>query len=593
MRIGIEIHQRIDSHKLFCECPSLLNEGEAELKVFRRLHTVYSELGEVDLASKREFEKGKVYEYLSYKNCNCLVEMDEEPPHPLNKHALAIALEISMHLNCKLVDEIHVMRKIIIDGSNTSGFQRTAVIALTGIIDTTEGIVRIPQISIEEESAGIVEATNEKAIFKLDRLGMPLIEITTDTDIKNGQHLLEVAEKIGMIMRATGKVARGLGTIRQDLNVSIDGGGARVEIKGAQELKLLPMLLEQEVLRQKNLIKIMDEMRARFSGKVLVGRSFFDLTHIFNGTNSKIIKNGTTNGQKVFGVKLQHHAGVLGKEVGINRRYGTELSDYAKTAGVKGIIHSDELMEKYDISIQEVNAIKKGLNMQEDDAFVLVVAPELIAKKALENVCIRSEMDFVPKETRRANPDGSTSYMRPLPGRARFYPETDIPPIRITDELIKNIEKEKSEGLESKKKKLKKILNPEMAEKILKSKNLKLFEKIVEELNVDATLVATTLENTLVSLRRDGVELENLENMLLKLFETYGQGKFVKAAIPEILKLVAKGKTIDVALVEGKLERVSGKELEKIARENNFDIQKIMQKYRLNVEPSDLQKIKR
>jgi len=601
MKIGIEIHQRIDSHKLFCNCPSALNEGEPDLKATRRLHTVYSELGEVDLASKKEFEKDRVFEYLAYENCDCLVELDEEPPHELNRHALGIALEIALHLKCKPVDEIHVMRKIIIDGSNTSGFQRTAIIALDGKLESSKGTVRITQISIEEESAGIVENISGKSVFRLDRLGMPLIEITTDPDIKDGEHLLEVAEKIGMIMRATGKVARGLGTIRQDLNVSTEGG-ARVEIKGAQDLKMLSVLAQEEVKRQKELIKIMMEVKKRVGGRDnakasggVVQRKFVNLTKIFANTQAKLIKTGISIGGSgaVIGLVLPHHAGIIGREIQPNRRYGTELSDYAKSAGVKGIIHSDEDMAKYGISSVENEGVRKTLGMKSDDAFVLVVADAKTAEKALENVCMRAEMDAVPNETRRANPDGTTSYMRPLPGKARMYPETDIPPIQVTKELIKTVEAGKGDTLEQKKEKLLKMLNPEMAEKMLKSRNLKLFERLVDEFGAEPMLVANTIENTLVSLRREGVELNNVENTLSELFVLYAKGKFVKAAIPEILKLVAKGASVESAIKDGKLERIAGEELKRIAAENGHDIQKIMQKYRLNVDAADLHKLKK
>ncbi len=595
MKIGLEIHQRLDTHKLFCSCPSKLIENAApDAVIQRRLHPVLSELGEVDEVSRIEFQKDRIFEYQVFSDADCLVETDEEPPHSLNPEALDIALEIALHLNAKPIREVHIMRKIVIDGSNTAGFQRTAFIAMNGYIETSKGRIGIPQVMLEEESAGIVLTEDNKVVYRLDRLGIPLVEITTTPDIVDGAHLLEVAEKLGMILRATGKVARGLGTIRQDVNISIEGG-ARIEIKGAQDLKLLPLLAEQEVRRQKELITIMDELKTRFGGKVLASRSFLDITGIFSNTGSKLIRTGVDAGHRVLALKLHHHKGFLGKEIQANRRYGSELSDYAKSAGVKGIIHSDELMERYNISAQEVAAVKKTLNMHEDDAFVLVVASDAIARKALENVCIRAEMDFVPKETRKANPDGSTSFMRPLPGRARLYPETDIPPIRVTKEMLHKIEKEKGEGLEAKKEKLAVMLNPEMAEKILRSRNLHLFERIIDKLRVDATTVATTLENTLVSLRREGIEIEGtkLEAVLFELFEKYKKEKFVKAAIPEILKLVAKGRSIDAAIKEGKLERIGGAALEKIAKENNFDIQKIMQKYRLNIEPSELQKIKK
>lgn len=595
--IGIEIHQRIDSCKLFCNCQSIIVEKEADIKLTRKLHPVYSELGELDIASKTEFEREKTFEYLAYKDCNCLVELDEEPPHFMNPDALEIALEISMHLNCKPVDEIHVMRKIIIDGSNTSGFQRTAIIAMNGELKTAKGIVRIPQISIEEESAGIVEnkdklAKKSTSTFRLDRLGIPLIEITTDPDIKDKEHLHEVAEKIGLIMRATGKVARGLGTIRQDLNVSAEGG-ARVEIKGAQDLKLLPLLAELEDNRQKELLKIIAELTKKFKGKLYFEKEIVDVTDVFAETQSKMIKSGLDAGAKVFGIKLPHHSGFVGKEIQPNRRYGTELSDYAKTAGVKGLIHSDEEMGKYSISSSDLTKLWDKLGMKDDDAFALVVADEKTAKKALENVWARATMDYIPNETRRANPDGTTSYMRPMPGRARLYPETDVPPIKVTEELLSSVNEGKSESLDEKKKKLIGMLNKEMAEVMIKSRNLSIFEKLVSKFNkTEPMLIASTLENTLVSLRREGFEIKD-QAILEDLFSKYESGLFVKSAIPEVLKSASKGNSIKDAVKEAKLERITGNELQKIAKENNFDVAKIMQKYRLNVDPAELGKLKK
>src|SRR3989338_2740785 len=270
MKGGLEIHQRLNTHKLFCSCPSDLAESKnPDVKVSRRLHPVLSELGEIDIAARMEHGKEKSFDYNVFNDNNCLVETDEEPPHELNRDALAIALEISNHLNATPVDEVHVMRKIVIDGSNTSGFQRTAVISLGGYIETSKGRVGITQIAIEEESAGIVSAADGKATYSLDRLCIPLVEISTDPDIKDGAHLAEAAEKIGMMLRATGKVARGIGTIRQDVNVSTEGG-ARVEIKGAQDLKMLQLLWENEVKRQQELLKILDELKRRFDGDVKI-----------------------------------------------------------------------------------------------------------------------------------------------------------------------------------------------------------------------------------------------------------------------------------------------------------------------------------
>jgi len=588
VKIGIEIHQRLACGKLFCSCPSEMAATDVKpvLEIKRRLHPVFSELGEIDEASKAEFEKDRSFVYQVFRDYNCLVEMDEEPPHQLNPEALRIALELAAHVNAKAIDELHVMRKIVIDGSNTSGFQRTTIVAMEGKLETSKGRIDIPLIALEEESAGIVGTNDNETTYRLDRLGTPLVEINTSPDIKDGEHLLEVAEKIGMIMRATGKVARGLGTIRQDVNISIERG-ARVEIKGAQELRMLPLFVQNEVKRQEGLLKIIDELRERFGGNIKLESRATEVTALFSLTKSPIILKGIASGQSVFGLVLEKHSGLIGREIQPGKRYGTELSDYAKTTGVKGIIHSDEDMKKYSVTETEIAALQKLLGTKNGDAFVLVVAPAGQAKAALEKVLERAKMEHIPGETRRPNPDGTTSYMRPIPGRARMYPETDVPPVRITKEMLEAVNK--GETLEEKRERLLKLLgNKEIAEKMLKSRNLALFESLVKT-KAEPMLVASTIENTLVSLRREGIEIKDLDKVLPELFALYRKGSFVKSAIPEILRETAGGKTVQEA--SGHYSIIRGKELEKIAKELGYDIKVIMSKHRTRIDPKELEKI--
>lgn len=582
MKIGLEIHQRINSHKLFCNCSSEFADEDSSLVISRRLHPVLSELGETDEASKAEFEKGKLFQYQVFPKNNCLVETDEEPPNNLNEDALKIAIEIALQLKSNIVDEVQVMRKMVIDGSNTSGFQRTALIALDGHLDTSKGQVQIPAIAIEEESAGIVSKGDSVTTYRLDRLGIPLVEIATDPDIKDAQHLREVAEKIGMILRATGKVARGLGTIRQDVNISTEGG-ARVEIKGVQDLKTLPDLAENESKRQLELVKIIHELRSRNAYPVV--KEAVDTSSIFKNTDAKLIQAGIKGGAVVLAQKLSGFKGLLGREIQPKKRFGTELSDYAKMAGVKGIIHSDEDLSKYKISAHEISELKKKLAIKENDCFIMVVAPPDQAEKALGNAVLRANMDFVPEETRGANPDATSSFQRPLPGKARLYPETDVPPIPITKEFLESVEV--SESLEDKKKKLEKLLNKELASKMLKSRHLHIFEKLVEE-GADPKLAASTIENTIVSLRREGVEFKDLEKTLLDLFREYKKGSFVKAAIPDVMKGMAKGASAESVIKVYRLQKITGKALEKIINEEGHDLKKIMAKYRLQVDPQEV-----
>ena len=250
---GLEIHQQLDTNKLFCNCSSLLRSDEPDFAVKRKLHVVAGETGEVDVAASHEASKNKEFIYQGY-NTTCLVEIDEEPPHEINKEALKIALQISLLLNCQIIPITQVMRKTVIDGSNTSGFQRTVLIARDGWIETSQGNVRIESVCLEEDAARIIkrDENSKEVIYRLDRLGIPLIEIATAPDIKNPIQAKETALHLGNILRNC-KVKRGIGTIRQDVNLSIKNS-KRIEIKGFQDIKNIERAIEKEVERQSELV---------------------------------------------------------------------------------------------------------------------------------------------------------------------------------------------------------------------------------------------------------------------------------------------------------------------------------------------------
>jgi len=254
-RCGLEIHNRLNTKtKLFCNCKPRFSEVKPIEIIKRKLRAVAGEMGQVDVAALYEYLRDRNFFYQCFSEENCLKETDEEPPNPVNKEALEVALQVALLLKAEIPDEIHIMRKTVIDGSNTCGFQRTAVVGLNGILETSLGKVRITNICLEEESSGIVKDEGNEITYRLDRLGIPLIEIGTAPDIKNPEHAKEVAEKLGMIIRSTGKSQRGIGVTRQDINVSISKG-ARVEIKGVQELDLIPQIIENEIKRQQELIE--------------------------------------------------------------------------------------------------------------------------------------------------------------------------------------------------------------------------------------------------------------------------------------------------------------------------------------------------
>lgn len=589
MKCGIEVHQRLSGKKLFCNCASESKTGPL-MEIRRRLHPVLSELGETDIAAQFEYLREREFSYQIYDN-TCEVELDESPPMPLNDDALKAALEISLLLEGTPVDEAHVMRKIVLDGSTVTSFQRTALIATNGRIETSKGPISIDTICLEEESAGIVKEEDGIVAYRLDRQGIPLIEIATSPDIIDGEHALEVAEKIGTLLRLTGKVQRGIGTIRQDINISTENG-ARVEIKGAQELKLIQKLIENEVTRQERLVELYAEIKKRFKGKVSIKENIVDLTPIFKETKCSIIKKSLSKGGVVLGLLLPLHKGLLGFELYAGRRYGTELSNYASVAGTKGIIHGDEDMKKYEISDREKSELMKKLGCSENDGFVLITGEKEMTTRAMKALLKRVLLQTVPEEVRKALPDGTTSYMRPLPGRARMYPETDVEPVKITADMLAKISKKLPQKPDEKRKELLLLLNNELAEKMLLSTRLPLFEKLVK-LGIEPVLAASTLENTLVSLKRDKVPIENLkDDSLIALFNEYKKDTFVKAAIPDLLAHISKNPSSSPkdAVKFLKLEKISGNELLSIVKKEK-DFSRIMANYRLRVDPKEVQEL--
>ncbi len=599
-KCGLEVHQRLNTRKLFCSCycdPNKLDAPSEARKLVRRLRAVGGELGITDPSAAFEASREKEFTYLMDEKTACAVEMDEEPPHPVNSDALLLSLTFSKMLNSRILDEVFVMRKTVIDGSAVSGFQRTALIALDGKINTSRGEVHIPTLALEEESSGIVEKKAE-TIYRLDRQGIPLIEIATSPDLKDGVHAQEVAELLGQLLRSTGKVQRGLGSIRQDLNVSISAG-ARVEIKGVQDLKLIPKIIQNEVGRQINLLKIRKELQTRH---ILLGNEHFspiDISTSFTNTKCKLIHEALKRKERVFGMKLTGFSEIFKTNLMPSYAFGGELAAYVKAhTPARGIMHSDEPLEKkYGIGEEETASISDALHVKTGDLFVICIGKETVCRSALKVAfqrCVQLQ-EAVPEETRRAENEISI-FMRPLPGSARMYPETDLPPIPITKELLTKAEKAIPESAEEKRKRYRKWeINDQLIEKMLKSQENEAFETLVKETNASPQLIAITLLETLVSLRREGLLLDKLSDDLRDLFKL--SSKFTKAAIPELLKLKCKHPTesIESLMEKHSLKKYDSAALKKListlegSKEKKFA--EIMKKHRLQVDAQELKRL--
>jgi glutamyl-tRNA(Gln) amidotransferase subunit E len=557
LKVGLEIHQQLNAKtKLFCSCPLELFKEEPEITFLRRLRPTQSELGQVDPAAFFEFQKGVKILYEPDKNSSCLVEMDEEPPHPINLDAVEIVLTVSLMMNAAPVDEIHVMRKTVIDGSNTTGFQRTCTIATDGYIKVAEKTIPIQALFLEEDAARKTGTQNEGKTtrYRIDRLGIPLVEIATGPVIYSPAEAQEVALAIGRILRDTGKVMRGLGTIRQDVNVSLPNG-ALIEIKGVQELDLISKVIEYEVNRQLGLIEVKEELARRGVKLETLKPELIDVTEAFSQTKSKVIHKAVDKNQKVMAVKLPCLAGLLKRELMPEFRVGTELSDRAKFWGrVGGIFHSDE-MPNYGIAAEEVEAVRKAVCAGDGDAFVFVADTAENVSDALKAVVERAQelVKGVPAETRTAKDDGTTRYMRPRPGAARMYPETDIPPQPITEELIEKIRCNLPEPTEKKVARVIKQygLNEKLAKQLADSEYTFLFEDLAAIRGVQASTVAAFLTETLKALKREGIQIEAVsEDQIKSVFHAVGSGELAKEALSEVFSWLSKneGKSVQEAV---------------------------------------------
>ena len=563
-KAGLEIHQQLDTHKLFCGCPSVITE-DIDYFFERVLRPTQSELGDIDKAALLEAKRKRRFLYTASERSTCLVEADEEPPHLANREAVDIVLTIALMINARIVDEIHFMRKIVIDGSNTSGFQRTALVAVNGRIKD----VCIPTIALEEDAARKIKEEKNLVNYGLDRLGIPLVEVATDASIKNPRHAREVAEYIGSIFQSTGRVKRGLGTIRQDLNVSIKNG-ARVEIKGVQSLSAISRVLEKEVLRQLDLIKIKEILQERkITREKILNSKVLEITDVLRRADSRIVKKSLEKGDSIaLAVLLPGFRGLL--KLG-NSRFGKELATHAKIAsGIGGIIHTDEL-PGYGISEEIVEEISKRLKLKKDDAFAICIGKKDVLKKAVEVIKDRAAkaLDGVLEEVRRALPDDTTEYMRPLPGAARMYPETDVPPIRVKKDYLDKLRKNLPELPEKKLERLKRryTLNEEQIKQILLAGYEKDFEFIVKKFPKFENIVARTILNTIPELEKEGVDAEKINlDMLLNVFSALKEGKFAKEGIPELLRYLSSNPrcSIDRAIKDCGLARIDLREVEKL-----------------------------
>jgi len=560
LKCGLEIHQQLDSKtKLFCRCPNeLQGSREPDFRVKRFMRPVLGEMGTYDEAMLTEYEKDMTIIYEGYGDVICTYELDETPPFPCNEEAKKIALQIALLLNADVVEEMHVCRKNYLDGSVPCGFQRTMILAKEGYIKLEGGKkIGIDILCLEEDAARKIKTEGKTNYFRLDRLGVPLVEVTTKPEINDPIECKECAERLGLLLWMT-DVKRILGSIRQDINVSIKNG-TRIEIKGVQKLDWIPLLIEHEVLRQVNLLKLKKELQSRKLTPNDVNQEIIDVSNVINLKKKGFIVKGIKSDKKLVGINFTGFKGLFGMELMPDYRFGTEVSSKVKSiSGLKGIIHSDEDLNKYGFDEKEINMIRKKLNSKENDCFVLVLGTPKEISKAM-NVIIKRVQDAfngVPPETRKALENGNTEFLRELHGGARLYPDTDSLAILNTEQEIESIRENLPPHpwkiIQEYSKKFK--IEERMIKELIFTGKLDLFETLLKIYPENPMLIITTLLETTIALRREGKNLENLKKKdYQEIFTLLKSNEIGKEAIEEIMALKADSPHLSIEDIRKKL----------------------------------------
>ena len=554
LKVGFEIHQQLATNsKLFCNC-RCEEAKEYDSSFVRKLRPTQSELGAYDPAAMFEFSKMQVVKYQAALGSSCLVEADEEPPHDVSKEALKIALIFSLALHSKVMDEIHVMRKIVIDGSNTSGFQRTMLVASGGYLDIVGKQVGVQSICLEEDAAKLIGDEKGVRKFGLDRLGVPLVEIALEPVMGKPSEIMQVALTLGRLLRASKRVARGLGSIRQDINISVQNGKV-VEVKGVQQLSQLVKIIEYEMHRQYGLIIISQKLKEKNIDIEKVVDRIEDVSDILgNKSSSRIVNKILEGGGHIIAIKVPGFAGMIGYEPYNDIRLGRELGKLVKFYDIDGVFHSDEL-PNYGITEEEVAAVKQRLQMNDRDAFIILGGPNDKIKFASDAVIqrLKAAVEGVPAETRSATSDGKTVFLRPKPGGARMYPETDIPPIAISDSVLASIAdkvpRHWDEIVNSLAKKYN--LNMKLASQIFDSDYLTVFEEIASETKIEPTFIAAKLTEDLTSLERQGLDATLLTDQMIKdIFTRLDRGSITKESVALIFEKLMKNEPTMSKLIQ-------------------------------------------
>lgn len=539
---GLEVHQQLlTEKKLFCRCPAGHYSEHHNAEILRHMRPTLSELGEYDGTALMEFKTKKEIIYQINYDTVCTYEMDDTPPFMMNSQALDIAMEIAMLYESHIVDEVHIARKQYLDGSIPTGFQRTAIVSVGGKLPYKDKSINLIQMSIEEDSCREVSDFGHKRVYNTDRLGMPLIETVTQPEMKTPQEVAEVNQVIRKIARSTKKARTGMGAARQDVNVSVHGG-TRIEIKGVSKIHTIPLLTYNEAMRQWNLLKLRQELWNRGINEVTFSSKNEDITKLMKRSRFQPINDAVSRGLKVRCVVLRGFKGILRWQTQTDTYFSREISDRVRVIAclstLPNIMHSDSMSES--IPSSEWSSIKKAVGATENDTVVLVWGDEQDAITGANEIIIRAKEATIgiPSETRQALSDGTNGFERILPGPERMYPDTDLPPIRITQERYDSIKNNLPQSIWSRILTYKSMgLSEKLSEEIATSNFVDIFEKIVDELHIEPKFASFVLIDFVKRLKKENLDISVLSyNDFYNIFSAFSRGLLIKEGVLETIR---------------------------------------------------------
>lgn len=567
---GLEIHQQLlTDKKLFCHCPAGIYSKKYDAEILRHMRPTLSEMGVYDGTALMEFKTKKEIIYRINRDTVCTYEMDDTPPFLINEEALDIALGIGMLYNCSIVDELHIARKQYLDGSIPTGFQRTAIFAVDGWIPYKDRKVKIVQMSIEEDSCREVLDIGHDRYYLTDRLGMPLIETVTEPAMRTPFEAAEVGHLCSNLVRSTHKVRRGIGAARQDVNVSVTGG-TRVEIKGVPRIPRIPLLTYNEAMRQWNLLRLREELKRRNITQETFKAESFDITNILKKVSYAPLINAIISNLKIKCVVLKGFAELLHWQTQTNTYFSKEISDRVRVIAclttIPNMIHSDSKGET--ITSSEWQKVFKVVNASSDDTVVIVWGNEEDSETAVKEIIIRAHEATIgiPSETRQALSDGTNGFERILPGADRMYPDTDLPPKKITKERLEKIKMWLPEQFWRRQEWYRQLGIPsDLIEELSISEYAELFRNAVNEWNVNPTTAAVFLIQYTKRLKKNDVLVQRTpygewmnERMLEGILKSYAEGKIPQDALLTVLRTSVE---LGVFTDEILLPRINDKEL--------------------------------